>query len=376
MNFLDRFRYRYDNLKELDANISSNKKNLNYNNPILKSLLSTSVKVTPEIFPKIDNCIQSVFKKLELKNNFNFFVTANHNQTQASCAMMPESDSAEIIITSRMIELLNINELSYVLGHEISHHYYQHNIYPSPNQAKSKMELLKLLHLSRASEISADRAGFLGSGDIENSLKAMLKIASGLSEKHLTFNFSSYLDQLRELKQIKGDQNQMYSTHPSFLNRMQALVWFSMSYEYHEYFETNKKGVYDLKTVDQKINESIKKVIGNELDISTKEIFSNALMWCSLKIFIADNKFTKKEQKLFEKNFGEKNTASILSLLKISKPKSIEVKINNALNEATNLLIAEREKLFNELKKLNSVAESDQKLVQSSLNQIKKKLKI
>ena len=161
MNFLDRFRYRYDNLKELDANISSNKKNLNYNNPILKSLLSTSVKVTPEIFPKIDNCIQSVFRKLELKNNFNFFVTANHNQTQASCAMMPESDSAEIIITSRMIELLNINELSYVLGHEISHHYYQHNIYPSPNQAKSKMELLKLLHLSRASEISADRAGFL-----------------------------------------------------------------------------------------------------------------------------------------------------------------------------------------------------------------------
>ena len=86
-----------------------------------------------------------------------------------------------------------------------------------------------------------------------------------------------------------------------------------------------------LKTVDQKINESIKKVIGNELDISTKEIFSNALMWCSLKIFIADNKFTKSEQKLFEKNFGEKNTASILSLLKISKPKSIEVKINNAL---------------------------------------------
>ena len=44
----------------------------------------------------------------------------------------------------------------------------------------------------------------------------MLKIASGLGDEHLSFNFSSYLDQLRELKQIKGDQNQMYSTHPSF----------------------------------------------------------------------------------------------------------------------------------------------------------------
>jgi len=376
MNFLDRFRYRYDNLKELNTSNSLVKKSLNYSNPILKSLLSTSVKVTPEIFPKIDNCIKSVFEKLQLKNNFNFFVTANHNQSQASCAMMPESSSAEIIITSKMIELLNKNELAYVLGHEISHHYYQHNIYPSPNQAKSKIELLKLLHLSRASEISADRAGFLGSGDIENSLRAMLKITSGLGEKHLTFNFSSYLDQLRELKQIRGDQNQIYSTHPSFLNRMQALVWFSMSHEYHEYFETNKKGIYDLKTVDQKINESIKKVTGNELDVSTKEIFSNALMWCSLKIFIADSKFTKKEQELFKKNFGEKSTVSILSLLKISNPKSIDGKINNALDEASNLLLDEREKLLIELSKLVSVTEGDKNLVKDALDYIKKRLKI
>ena len=376
MNFLDRFRYRYDNLKELNTNNPKVKKSINFNNPILKSLLSTSVKVTPEIFPKIDHSIKAVFEKLQLENNFNFFVTANHNQTQASCAMMPESDSAEIIITSRMIELLNEKELQYVLGHEISHHYYQHNIYPLPNQAKSKIELLKLLHLSRASEISADRAGFLGSGNIEHSLKAMLKITSGLGEDHLTFNFSSYLDQLRELKQIKGDQNQMYSTHPSFLNRMQALVWFSMSYEYHEYFETNKKGIYDLKTVDKKINESIKSVTGRELDISTKEIFSNALMWCSLKIFIADSKFTKKEQELFKKNFGEKSTVSILSLLKISNPKSIDGKINNALNEASNLLIDEREKLLRELSKLSSVAEGDKKLIKGSLDFIKKSLKI
>ena len=376
MNFLDRFRYRYDDLNELSTNISSNKKSLNYSNPILKSLLSTSVKVTPEIFPKINKCINSVFQNLKLNNNFNFFITANHNQSQAACAMMPESDSAEIIITSKMIELLNDDELKYVIGHEVSHHYYQHNLYPLPNQAKSKIELLKLLHLSRAPEISADRAGFLGSGNIENSLKAMLKITSGLGEEHLSFNFSSYLDQLRELKQIKGDQSQLYSTHPSFLNRMQALVWFSMSHEFHEYFETKKKGIYDLETVDQKINESIKKVIGDELDISSKEVFSNALMWCSLKIFIADKKFTKKEQELFKKNFGEKNTVSILSLLKISNPKSIEGKIDNALNEAANLMKDEREKLYKEISKLTKVAESEAKLVDKVIKEIKVKLKI
>ena len=99
-------------------------------------------------------------------------------------------------------------------------------------------------------------------------------------------------------------------------------------------------------------------------------------MWCSLKIFIADSKFTKKEQELFKKNFGEKSTVSILSLLKISNPKSIDGKINNALNEAANLLLDEREKLLRELSKLSSVAEGDKKLIRSSLEFIKKSLKI
>ena len=204
----------------------------------------------------------------------------------------------------------------------------------------------------------------------------MLKIASGLGDEHLTFNFSSTLDQLRELKEIKGDQNQLYSTHPSFLNRMQALVWFSMSNEYHEYFETNKKGIYDLKTIDQKINDSIKKVIGEELDISTKEIFSSALMWGALKIFIADRKFTKKEQGLFEKNFGEKSTISMLSLLKISNPQSIEGRIKSALDEASNLLLQDRERLFKEIEKLISVAEGSEDQIKNSLKVIKENLKV
>ena len=59
---------------------------------------------------------------------------------------------------------------------------------------------------------------------------------------------------------------------------MQALIWFSMSHEYNEFFKTEKKGVYDLKAVDKKINESIKKVTGNELDNSNKEIINKAMM--------------------------------------------------------------------------------------------------
>ena len=74
MNFLDKFRYSFDNLNEIESlkNEDKEKKNI-YNNPFLKSLLSNSVKVTNEIFPKISEAIDQVFLRLKIKNNFNFF---------------------------------------------------------------------------------------------------------------------------------------------------------------------------------------------------------------------------------------------------------------------------------------------------------------
>ena len=353
MNFLDKFRYSFDNLNELSITKNrSTETKTNYNNPQLKSLLSTSVKVTPEIFPRVAKAIDQVFDRLKIKNNFNFFITSNHLQTQALCAMMPQSTNAEIIITSKMIDLLNSEELQSVIGHEVSHFYYQHNLYPNPNQARNKAEFLNLLHLSRAAEISSDRAGFLGSGSLEHSLRSMLKITSGLGDKHLQFNFSSYLNQLRELAEVKGDQTQLYSTHPTFLNRMQALIWFSMSHEYHEFFETSKKGIYDLRTVDQKINESIKKVTGNELDVSNKEIIDRSLLFGALWIYLGDKKFSKQEQEKFTKRFGNKTTVSILGLLNISNMPIIEKKVMSAYAEASTLLKSDREKIIKELKEI------------------------
>ena len=358
MNFLDQFRYTFDNLSELSvAKNQDTEIKASYNNPQLKSLLSTSVKVTSEIFPKVAKAIDQVFERLKLKNNFNFFITADHLQTQALCAMMPQSSNAEIIITSKMIDLLNNEELQNVIGHEVSHFYYQHSLYPTPQQARNKTEFLNLLHLSRAAEISADRAGFLGSGSLEHSLRSMLKITSGLGDQHLQFNFSAYLNQLRELAEVKGDQTQLYSTHPTFLNRMQALIWFSMSHEYHQFFETNKKGVYDLKTVDQKINESIKKVTGNELDVSNKEIIEKALLWGALWIYLGDKKFSKQEQEKFSKRFGNKTTVSILGLLNISNMSIIEKKVMTAYAEASTLLKSDREKITKELKEIYQEAD-------------------
>ena len=57
MNFLDKFRYSFDNLDEINVKPKVQKKLIvkNYENPRLKTLLSNSVKVSKEIFPKVQN---------------------------------------------------------------------------------------------------------------------------------------------------------------------------------------------------------------------------------------------------------------------------------------------------------------------------------
>lgn len=377
MNLLDKFRYSKDDPGQLNINLENYAEKKKYqSHENLSKLLSNSVKVSPEIFPEIAKAIDNVFQRLKINNNFTFFVTANHFETQAICSAMPLSDRAEIILTSKLIELLNQEELESIIAHEVAHYYYQHSLYPSPLNANGRTEQLNLFYFSRAAEISADRVGFLGCKNLEYSLRAMLKITSGLDEKHIRFNFSSYLDQLRELQDHKGDKFSINSTHPNFLNRMQALIWFSMSKEYNDELGNGKKGIYTLQDVDKKIDESIQRVTGDELTVLNKEIFSRALMWGSLSIFLADKKFTKKEQEIFQKNFGKKSTVSILSLIRISKKEIIEEKINNAFLDASKLILDDKKRLQRELEKLLKVAEGEESLIKNSLNNLVKTLKI
>ena len=75
MSHLDKFRYSYDDPSQLNISLKKDPyekvNDLKSNN--LNQLLSTSVKVTKEIFPEINKAIDNVFKRLKIENNLNFF---------------------------------------------------------------------------------------------------------------------------------------------------------------------------------------------------------------------------------------------------------------------------------------------------------------
>mgnify|MGYP006139773485 CR=1 FL=1 len=351
MDFLDKYKYHKDDPREFGVELKDLKKASNeLDNSHLSNLLTNSVRVDKEILPKVGEAIETVFKRIKIENNFNFFITADNNQANASCSLMSSASRPDIILTSRLIELLSIEELQFVIGHEVAHYVYQHALYPNHNNVEDRNLKLNILNLSRAAEISADRIGFLACSSLEDALKANFKLASGLSDKYFNFKPSTYLDQLRDLEDLGKSSSELWSTHPSFLIRMQSLIWFSMTKEYHDFFDQKKKGTYSLKEVDKKLDFKMRKVTGDEIAKSNKEIYEKALIWGSLDIYLSDKKFSKDEQDEFSKRFGA-NAKKAISLMKISNARDmLDKKIDLSFNEASKLLKTEKDKLADELK--------------------------
>ena len=360
MDFLDKYKYHHDDPSEFGIDLKEFKKNTNeLDNSHLSNLLTNSVRVSKEILPKVGSAIETVFERIKIENNFNFFVTADNNQANASCSLMSSASTPDIMLTSRLIELLSLEELQFVIGHEVAHYVYQHALYPNHNNVEDRNLKLNILNLSRAAEISADRIGFLACASLDASLRANFKLASGLSDKHFNFKPSTYLDQLRDLEDLGKSSSELWSTHPSFLIRMQSLIWFSMTKEYHEFFDSKKKGTYSLSEVDKKLDIKIKKVIGDELENSNKSIYESALIWGSLDIYLSDKKFSKDEQDEFSNRFGEKAKKAI-SLMKISNARDmLDKKIDISFNDASKLLKTEKNKLVEELKTIGKETGGD-----------------
>jgi hypothetical protein len=360
MDFLDKYKYHKDDPSEFGIDLKEFKKNSSeLDNNHLSNLLTNSVRVSKEILPKVGNAIETVFERIKIENNFNFFVTADNNQANASCSLMSSASRPDIVLTSRLIELLSLEELQFVIGHEVAHYVYQHALYPNHNNIEDRNLKLNILNLSRAAEISADRIGFLACNSLEDSLRANFKLASGLSDKHFNFKPSTYLDQLRDLEDLGKSSTELWSTHPSFLIRMQSLIWFSMTKEYHEFFDNKKRGTYSLSEVDEKLDKKIKKVTGDELENSNKSIYESALIWGSLDIYLSDKKFSKDEQDEFSNRFGEKAKKAI-SLMKISNARDmLDKKIDISFNDASKLLKTEKNKLVEELKTIGKETGGD-----------------
>lgn len=350
---------------------------------VRKDLLSNSLRVTEEMFPEIHQMINDVLRNLEIDSNVETFIKSDPNP-QALCIAQLNSVDFIIIITSSLLEILSPSELSFVVGHEIGHYVFEHYKYPRPNNNESQIGKFNKLQLSRAAEISADRMGLLatmsedGKSRIEVAVSSMIKIVSGVSDRYFRLNISSYLKQGRDLIQLAGNSDAIYSTHPVFPDRVPALMQFEISEPYYQFTKSDKISSINKEKLDSSIDKKMKSHSGNALEEHIKDLAKGFTIWATMLLINIDGTFSNKEIAAMRHMFDDETANEVEKLYASAEPNELENFIHDMINQEIKkiegLSIKDRQDILYNIERISSVCDGEENEIVNQLSFIAKLL--
>lgn len=178
---------------------------------IRMQLLGSAVRVSERQFPRLNRLHADAATTLDAHELPELYVMANPTLN----AMTIGIDTPKIVVNSALVDLLDDEELRFVLGHELGHALSGHALYRTllqyiimfgmtlsavPFGSIGVMALRSALsEWSRKSELSSDRAGLLATQDIQAAIRVNMKLASGGHLEDL--DQTEFLAQAREYRE-------------------------------------------------------------------------------------------------------------------------------------------------------------------------------
>lgn len=294
------------------------------------SMLENGIEISEQITPALDSCLNKVCDSLSFdRNKVVAFVYASPN-INADCTSI-DGESCLIRITSSLVSILDDWELMFVLGHELGHYLLGHIACHDGYNEKQDLEILQI---QRSRELSADRVGYLACGSLEESIQAMMKIASGLTTPQIRFDIAKFISQIKSMVNIDFSTSLM-KTHPSLLIRARSILWFSLRIKNLE--ELQSANDDDIKWANNRVILDLEKYIDGGLRQRINELKEEIIMLKICSILIADidafeeNKLKIKAQK------GHQYYSRIEDFLSLYQRKNItntiEMKFNESISE-------------------------------------------
>lgn len=226
-----------------------------------RELLKRALRLSAVMAPKVFNALERCRAKLGFKPDTHVYVSQDPSMN-AFC-YPPHQGAVHILLTSALLEKLNEDELTFVMGHEIGHFlYHHHELHPRMIHERLQGHLtpaegIKLFAWSRNAELSADRIGLICCGNYEAACMANFKISSGVSSDALLFSLNDYIHQYEDMeKDISSGEATMedfYSSHPINPIRVIALDVFHRSETYLEIFEPNQVADFSESAMEDRI---------------------------------------------------------------------------------------------------------------------------
>lgn len=257
------------------------------------------LRISDKVTPQLQQILNQIISVLDMPQSaLECFVYASA-EIQANC-FLGVNDVCVLRFSSALVDLLSENEFAFVVGHEIGHFLLNHT-----HQFETKNQSLEYYKLQRYQEISADRVGLIACKSLDAAIKAMIKTTSGLSDKHLRYDVSSFISQLRSSK----GAGLLSSTHPSMIIRCRALLWFSLSEEYvNGKNELNKP---DLDSIDKKILMDFRNYVDGNASRVIEEAKETLSIWFIAASILTEGAFTKKNQEDFASQFSDTTLISM-----------------------------------------------------------------
>ena len=301
-------------------------------NLLKDSLLRSGLVIDKNITPGIDKKLKQVCNNLAVpKGCVTAFVYADPNIQASSISLGKEE--CVLQFSSALLNQLDEDEIAFVMGHELGHFVLEH-----VGMHKNDMDPESFVK-NRAQEISADRLGLLGCGDLNASLRAMIKTVSGLKSRMLRFDVGQFLSQVDQLSdQSTGEA--FHNTHPSILVRARSLLWFSSSNIHNTYPKVINTDLVD--DIDKKVQQDIDKYVDVGFKKRVEGVKADIVLWLAARQILADGVFDEAEKNKLSGLFGKQTADKLASFIEANGVDKASVHAQDKLN----VVRAELEKLI------------------------------
>lgn len=295
----------------------------------LAKVRSNGLQVTRTTVPKIWGSIERVCKKLHLNADVSAYIIHDPSAN----AFVPSGQGGErpvIVLTSGLVTLLDVNELSFAIGHEIGHYGFMHAQQEPADGKESFLDVLHRRSEQRHAEISADRMALLSTGSVFVAARVMIKIASGLPAEYLGLDIDSFIQQADRDPDELNRLWELDTTHPSLPLRLWALLQYAHT---DAYLSLSGQGVGGLpaQSVEQMIERRMRSLGDGVLHGIEEKSYEFAITWATTSLVIESGRVDRRSQEALGTLLGPTRAKSALEFARVNGRTAVQQKLQTAL---------------------------------------------
>lgn len=198
-------------------------------------MAATGLKITENTMPALYDLCQEVKNDLEFTQDIDFYIQGDGDINAYAYISEDAGKPHIIVVNSALFNLMDDQELKYIIGHEIGHLFNKDSyirrlfnfIYPVEEGAP-EIILSRMKQYDQLAEYAADRYGYNACMDLGAAVTALYKLSCGIDLKKMEVSLDSLIDQnFDKANELINNGIINKSDHPDIPLRIHAMLLYA-----------------------------------------------------------------------------------------------------------------------------------------------------